>query len=144
MPHPVDLHVGAKVRDLRQRRQVSVADLSIVLEIPREQIENYERGVERISSSHLWELAGILEVPIEYFFEGIEDYEDPSGEDHGESGSSGADRGNKARVAGAAGDFVAGPAVEEAALSIDMLASSEINLNLFDLVRPAPQGRGRH
>lgn len=133
MPHPVDLHVGAKVRDLRQRRQVSVADLSIVLEVPREQIENYERGVERISSSHLWELAGILEVPIEYFFEGIEDDGDPSDEMHGTGGSTGSEGSAKAQAS-----------AEPEPVSIEMLASSEIKLDLFDLVRPAPQGRGRH
>ena len=133
MPHPVDIHVGARVRDLRLKRQVSLIDLSIVLEVPREQIENYEHGIERISSSHLWELAGILEVPIEYFFEGFEDSDDPSG-----------DYSDEAEDAETCSEAEAQATGMLAPITMEMLANSEIELNLFDLVRPAPQGRGRH
>ncbi len=133
MPHPIDIHVGTQVRTLRQRREISLVDLSIVLEVPREQIENYEHGIERISSSHLWELAGIFGVPVEVFFEGIEDSDDSS-DDEADDFEASEDMSDSLAQAGGA----------PAAITIEMLASSEIELDLFDLVRPSPLGRGRH
>lgn len=41
-----------------------------------QQIQKYETGMNRISASRLWDIASALDVPISYFFDGIEEAED--------------------------------------------------------------------
>ena len=43
------------------------------LNITFQQIQKYEKGVNRVAASRLWDLAHALEVPVGYFFEGLED-----------------------------------------------------------------------
>ena len=40
-----------------------------------QQIQKYSRGHNRIGAGRLWEIAGVLEVPISYFYEGLDDPE---------------------------------------------------------------------
>jgi len=47
-----------------------------------QQIQKYETGANRISASRLWDIADALDVPVSFFFEGLED-ETASSEDHG-------------------------------------------------------------
>jgi transcriptional regulator with XRE-family HTH domain len=71
MPHPVDTHVGKKLRQRRNLLNVSQQDLAERVGITFQQVQKYEHGVNRVSSSRLYEFAQVLEVDIPYFFEGL-------------------------------------------------------------------------
>ena len=73
MPHPVDVHVGARLKDLRVMNAMSQAELGARLGLTFQQIQKYEKGSNRVSSSRLWEMAQIFNVAVGYFFEGYED-----------------------------------------------------------------------
>lgn len=69
-PHPIDRHVGARVRQRRMFIGMSQEQLGERLGLTFQQIQKYEKGTNRISASRLWEMSKILDVPIEFFFEG--------------------------------------------------------------------------
>jgi transcriptional regulator with XRE-family HTH domain len=71
-PDPVDIHVGARVRLRRTLLGMSQAKLGKGLGLTFQQIQKYERGANRIGSSRLYYLSQILDVSIEFFFEGID------------------------------------------------------------------------
>ncbi len=72
-PHPVDVHVGGRVRLRRTLLGMSQEKLGEALELTFQQVQKYERGMNRIGASRLYQLCHILDVPIEYFFEGLEE-----------------------------------------------------------------------
>lgn len=71
MSHPVDIHVGQKLKQLRMLRRLSQTDVALKLEISFQQIQKYETGSNRISASRLFEIANVLKTTPGYFFEGI-------------------------------------------------------------------------
>ncbi len=68
-PHPVDIHVGARARIRRTLIGMTQTDLGDALGLTFQQVHKYERGVNRISASRLYDLCRVLNVSIEYFFE---------------------------------------------------------------------------
>jgi transcriptional regulator with XRE-family HTH domain len=70
-PHPVDVHVGHRVRIRRNQIGMSQTTLAEGLGITFQQVQKYERGSNRISTSKLYETATVLDVPITYFFEDL-------------------------------------------------------------------------
>ncbi len=68
-PHPVDVHVGARARMRRTLLGMTQTDLGDALDLTYQQVQKYERGVNRISASRLYDLCRVLNVSIEYFFE---------------------------------------------------------------------------
>lgn len=73
MVHPIDAGVGSQVRALRRQRGLTQTELGKVLGLTFQQIQKYERGTNRISASKLAMLAMALKVPVNVFFEGVED-----------------------------------------------------------------------
>lgn len=71
MSHPVDIHVGKKLKELRQLRSLTQTDIAQGLGISFQQIQKYELGRNRISASRLYELAHLLDVETSYFFAGL-------------------------------------------------------------------------
>jgi len=69
--HPVDMHVGARIRGRRLQRQISLKALGRSVGRSLQQVHAYECGANRVSASLLWEFAGALDVPVEYFFQGL-------------------------------------------------------------------------
>ncbi len=69
MPHPVDVHVGARLKFRRRLLGLSQTALGNALGLTFQQIQKYENGANRISASRLYQAASILEVPITFFFE---------------------------------------------------------------------------
>lgn len=67
--HPIDLLVGRKVRQVRQEKAMSQQELGGGVGITFQQIQKYERGLNRIGSSRLWEFSQILGKPVNWFFE---------------------------------------------------------------------------
>ncbi|MGA9436259.1 MAG: helix-turn-helix transcriptional regulator [Roseobacter sp.] len=72
MSHPVDIHVGRKLKQIRTMRRLSQTDVAKKLELSFQQIQKYEIGSNRIAASRLYELSRILDVPTSYFFEGLD------------------------------------------------------------------------
>ena len=70
-PHPVDIHVGSKVRQRRTLLGLSQEKLGEAVGLTFQQIQKYERGANRIGSSRLFDLSRVLDVPVSYFFEDI-------------------------------------------------------------------------
>ena len=71
-PHPVDRHVGRRVYERRLSLGYSQSDLGRGLGLTFQQVQKYEKGVNRISSSKLWDISRFLDVPIGWFFEGLD------------------------------------------------------------------------
>ncbi len=69
IPNPVDVHVGARVRQRRTLLGMSRTTLGDALGVSFQQVQKYERGTNRMGSSRLFDLSRVLDVPVEYFFE---------------------------------------------------------------------------
>lgn len=69
--HPVDKHVGEKVRLRRLALGLTQSDLAKTLGLTFQQVQKYEKGTNRVSASKLFETARGLHVPIAFFFEGL-------------------------------------------------------------------------
>lgn len=72
MPHPVDIHVGQRIRQRRLMIGITQERLAASTGVKFQQIQKYETGFNRVSASRLWELTEALQVPITYFFEGLD------------------------------------------------------------------------
>jgi transcriptional regulator with XRE-family HTH domain len=72
-PNPIDVHVGRRLRLRRTLLGMSQERLAHLLGLTFQQIQKYERGVNRIGSSRLYELGQILDVPISFFFDDMAD-----------------------------------------------------------------------
>lgn len=72
-PDPVDVHVGAKIRQLRVKAGTSQERLATALGIKFQQLQKYERGMNRVSASRLYQLAQIFDVPVGSFFKGFKE-----------------------------------------------------------------------
>lgn len=73
MAHPVDVHVGRKLKQIRTLRRFSQTDVATRLGLSFQQIQKYEIGSNRIAASRLFELAQIFDVSPAYFFDGLYD-----------------------------------------------------------------------
>src|SRR5437899_12143368 len=71
-PHPVDLHVGQRVRLRRIELGMSQEKLAAELGLTFQQIQKYERAANRISASRLHQLCRVLDVTIGFFYDGID------------------------------------------------------------------------
>ncbi len=70
-PHPVDTHVGAKVKSRRLMLGLSQEELAKSIGLTFQQVQKYERGTNRISVSRLMDIARALKAPLDYFTDGI-------------------------------------------------------------------------
>ncbi len=71
MKHPVDVHVGRLVRQRRWMVGMTQQQLGNKVGIKFQQIQKYETGTNRISASRLWDISAALDVPVSFFFEGL-------------------------------------------------------------------------
>lgn len=74
--HPVDVHVGRRLKSKRIMLGMSQEDLGQETGVTFQQIQKYERGLNRIGSSRLYEFSRILDIPVSFFFEGLYDDEE--------------------------------------------------------------------
>src|SRR4051794_18092178 len=72
-PSPIDVHVGGRVRLRRTLMGMSQERLGEALGLTFQQVQKYERGVNRIGASRLFDLARVLDVPIGFFFDDMPD-----------------------------------------------------------------------
>ncbi len=68
-PNPVDIHVGARIRLRRNMIGLSQEKLGENLGITFQQIQKYEKGMNRVGASRLQAIANILNVPVTFFFD---------------------------------------------------------------------------
>lgn len=73
VPDPVDLHVGARVRARRLLIGMNQETLANRLGLTFQQVQKYEGGANRVSASRLAEIAEILGVTVDYFFQGLQE-----------------------------------------------------------------------
>ena len=78
-PNPTDQHVGARVRMRRKMVAMSQEELAAALGLNFQQIQKYESGANRIGASRLQQMSHILQVPIEFSFEGAPNASVPHG-----------------------------------------------------------------
>ncbi len=115
MKHPVDAHVGKRIRHRRWMVGMTQQQLADKVGIKFQQIQKYETGMNRVSASRLWDIADTLGVQIAFFFEGL------SGE-------------GMTSVAAPAGDFFADKEALELVRSYYAIPEAQ-RRRLFDLAR---------
>ena len=118
-PNPVDLHVGGRVRMRRKLLGVSQEQLADSLGLTFQQVQKYERGANRISASKLYDAAKLLQAPVSYFFEGLENTD------------GGIDDGFAQRMT----EFVSTPEGLELASLFPRLSDRRLRRRVVDLVR---------
>ena len=70
-PSPVDRHVGSRVRLRRTLIGMSQERLGEILGVTFQQVQKYEKGVNRIGAGRLQSIGAALNVPITFFYEGM-------------------------------------------------------------------------
>lgn len=72
MSHPVDVYVGKRLRMRRTILGMSQEAIGNAIGVTFQQIQKYERGINRMGSSRLYGFSRLLSVPVAYFFEGYD------------------------------------------------------------------------
>ena len=67
--HAVDIHVGARMRQRRTLLGMSQTKLGDAVGLTFQQIQKYEKGINRIGASRLFDLSRVLAVPVQFFYE---------------------------------------------------------------------------
>jgi transcriptional regulator with XRE-family HTH domain len=68
-PNPVDIHVGGRVRFRRMLLGMSQEKLGERLGLTFQQVQKYEKGINRIGASRLYDLSKVLSVPVQFFYD---------------------------------------------------------------------------
>ncbi len=68
-PSPIDVHVGSRIRLRRTLMGMSQERLGEALGLTFQQVQKYERGVNRVGASRLFDLSKVLDVPVSFFFD---------------------------------------------------------------------------
>src|SRR5436305_11846343 len=77
--NPIDVQVGNRVRIRRMLIGMSQERLGDLLGLTFQQVQKYEKGVNRIGAGRLFEVSRILNVPVDFFYEGLSGAADQSG-----------------------------------------------------------------
>ena len=72
MGHPVDIHVGLRMRQRRRLLNMSTEQVANRIGLQPQQIQKYEVAENRVGASRLWDIASALDVPVDFFFKGLE------------------------------------------------------------------------
>lgn len=70
MPSELEEHIGLRIRRRRLHLGLTQDALARDMDVSYQQVQKYEAGANRISASRLLELARVMDVPIDYFFDG--------------------------------------------------------------------------
>jgi transcriptional regulator with XRE-family HTH domain len=76
---PRDAEIGRRVHALRLQRGLSQTELGHLIEVTFQQVQKYEKGINRISAGRLQRIAEVLGVPVAFFFAGADVRHDTSG-----------------------------------------------------------------
>lgn len=72
MTHPVDTHVGKRIKEIRTVRGLTQSNVADHLGISFQQLQKYETGANRVSASRMFEISKLLNITPAFFFEGLE------------------------------------------------------------------------
>ena len=87
-PHHIDVHVGGRVRLRRMMVGMSQERLGEKLGLTFQQIQKYEKGANRIGASRLYDIAQVLGVGVEFFFEDVPEEVEPTSTEEASSADS--------------------------------------------------------
>src|SRR5580704_1354303 len=73
MSDDIDVHLGKRMRRRRRLLGLTQQQLAMACGVRFQQIQKYECGANRVSAARLWKISSALEVPVNYFFEGLSD-----------------------------------------------------------------------
>lgn len=121
-PHPVDVHVGARIRERRKQLGLSQQSLADSLGLTFQQVQKYERGTNRVSSSKLWDVARTLQASVSYFFEHL-------------TGGGGEARGAAEDGAEYRHDFIMTAEGSELAKAFPRISNRKVRRQVLELVR---------
>ena len=71
-PNPVDVHVGKRIRLRRTILHITQQQMAEMLGLTFQQVQKYEKGMNRVGASRLWDISRVLEVPMGFFFEDMD------------------------------------------------------------------------
>ena len=134
-PNPIDLHVGSRIKLRRTLMGMSQGRLGEALGLTFQQVQKYERGVNRVGASRLFELSRVLDVSISFFFD---DMPEPMAHLHGTHQTTRAASGfaEMQEVFGAAGDSVmAHRGTQELVRAYYRITDPAIRKRVFELIR---------
>lgn len=73
-PNPVDIHVGSRVRLRRMLMGLSQERLAEAVGLTFQQVQKYEKGVNRMGASRLFDMSRVLRVPVQFFYDELPPY----------------------------------------------------------------------
>src|SRR5215212_4366143 len=127
-PQDVDRHVGSRVRMQRMLVGVSQEKLGEACGITFQQIQKYEKGMNRMGASRLHQIARILQVPVEFFYEGA-----PS--EAGSGGLTSADRSSRSMT-----DFLGTSEGLELVKAFMAVKDAKVRRRIVDLTKAVGAG----
>jgi transcriptional regulator with XRE-family HTH domain len=127
-PQPVDRHVGSRVRMQRMLTGISQEKLGAACGITFQQIQKYEKGSNRMGASRLHQIARVLGVPVEFFYEGV-----PTGQ--GSGGPIVVDRDSRSLT-----DFLATSEGLELVKAFMAVKDQKVRRRIVDLTRAVAAG----
>ncbi|MBV9330185.1 MAG: helix-turn-helix transcriptional regulator [Alphaproteobacteria bacterium] len=129
--NPIDAQVGNRVRLRRMLIGMSQEKLGDLLGLTFQQVQKYEKGVNRIGAGRLFEVSRILGVPVDYFYEGA----------NGQNGAAG-----NAHHGGPAAppvlEFVSGGEGLQLALAFMRIRDGKVRKRMLDLVKSLADEQG--
>jgi transcriptional regulator with XRE-family HTH domain len=72
-PNLVDVHVGKRIRLRRNILHITQQQLAEMLGLTFQQVQKYEKGLNRVGASRLWDISRVLDVPMNFFFEDMDE-----------------------------------------------------------------------
>ena len=72
-PNPIDIHVGKRIRLRRTILHITQQQLAEMLGLTFQQVQKYEKGMNRVGASRLWDISRVLNVPMGFFFDDIDE-----------------------------------------------------------------------
>ena len=127
-PHEIDIQVGRRICVLRQQKGMSQETLGNRLGISFQQVQKYEKGTNRMGASRLHQISRILDVPVEFFYEGA-----PSEESAGVS--AGADKTSRSMT-----EFLATSEGLELVKAFTAVKDQRVRRRIVDLARAVAAG----
>lgn len=70
---PIDVHVGGRLKTARQAQNLSQSEVASMVGLTFQQIQKYEQGINRLSASVLWTIAVHMDLPVTFFFDGLDE-----------------------------------------------------------------------
>ena len=123
--NPIDVHVGNRIRIRRMLIGMSQEKLGEQLGLTFQQVQKYEKGSNRVSASRLYQMARILNVPDQYFFEDLP----PEAADQGYEGF--AESGEQAVITG----FLNSAEGLQLNRAFHEISDTEVRRRVIDLVK---------